>query len=68
MNSSALATSLLGRHVRLHEPVPGTGERTGQIASVYLDGQGVHYVLFVAGRLVQADSPRPGKRNRPGTG
>ena len=56
MNQTALATSLLGRRVRLQEPAPGTPERTGQIVTVYLDERGVHYVLLVAGRLVPAGS------------
>jgi hypothetical protein len=57
MNTSALATSLLGRRARLHEAVPGTRDCTGQIVTVYLDEEGVHYVLLVGGRLVHADSP-----------
>jgi hypothetical protein len=56
MNHPALATSLLGRRVRLHEPAPGTPDRTGQIVTVYLDEQGLHYVLLVGGSLVQAEN------------
>ncbi len=58
MNSSTLATGLLGRRVRLHEPPAEGRERTGQIVTVYLDGQEVRYVLLVAGRLVEADATR----------
>jgi hypothetical protein len=56
MKNPALVTSLLGRRVRLQEPSSGTRDHTGHIVTVYLDEQGMHYVLLVAGRLVQADS------------
>jgi hypothetical protein len=56
MNSSTLATGLLGRSVRLHEPPPEGKGRTGQIVTVYADDHGMHYVLLVAGRLVEADA------------
>jgi len=55
MKNPSLVTSLLGR-VRLHEPASGTRDCTGQIVTVYLDEQGMHYVLLVAGHLIQADS------------
>jgi hypothetical protein len=58
MNSSTLATGLLGRTVRLHEPPPEGRERTGQIVTVYADDQGMHYMILVAGRLVEADAAR----------
>ncbi len=54
MKNPALVTSLLGRRVRLHEPQSGTRDHTGHIVTVYLDEQGMHYVLLVAGRLVHA--------------
>jgi hypothetical protein len=56
MTNPALVTSLLGRRVRLHEPPTGTRDHAGQIVTVYLDEQGVHFVLLVSGQLVQADS------------
>ena len=52
MKNPALVTSLLGRRVRLQGPDPRAGDRTEQIVTVYLDEQGMHYVLLVAGRLV----------------
>jgi hypothetical protein len=56
MNNSSLATALLGRRARLHEPPNWARDPTGEIVLVYLDDRGMHYVLLVAGRLVQADS------------
>jgi hypothetical protein len=57
MNSATLATNLLGRPVCLRERLPGHAADTGQIAMIYLDGQGLHYVLLLAGDLVHVDRP-----------
>jgi hypothetical protein len=52
MNGTALATSLLGRRVRLAAPPAGTETDEGVIVTVYLDAEGMHYVVLVGGRLV----------------
>jgi hypothetical protein len=57
MNSATLATNLLGRPVRLRERPVGLDSDTGQIAMIYIDSGGLHYLLLVAGRLVQVDRP-----------
>jgi hypothetical protein len=57
MNSATLATNLLGRPVRLRERLPGRAADTGQIAMVYIDERGLHYVLLLGGELVQVDRP-----------
>jgi hypothetical protein len=57
MNSATLATNLLGRPVRLRERPVGLDSDTGRTAMIYIDSGGLHYVLLVAGRLVQVDRP-----------
>jgi hypothetical protein len=57
MNSATLVTNLLGRPVRLRERRPGRAADTGQIAMIYIDQQGLHYVLLLGGELVQVDGP-----------
>ncbi|HJT76161.1 MAG TPA: hypothetical protein VJ739_03075 [Gemmataceae bacterium] len=57
MKSSTLATNLVGRPVRLRERRPDCPADTGQIATIFIDEQGMHYVLLVGGRLVQVDDP-----------
>ena len=57
MNSATMATNLLGRPVRLRERLPGRAADTGQIAMVYIDQQGLHYMLLLGGELVQVDRP-----------
>jgi hypothetical protein len=57
MNSATLATNLLGRPVRLRERLPGRTHDTGQIALIYIDSQGLHYVLLLGGELVPVDRP-----------
>ena len=52
MNATSLATSLLGRRVRLSEPPAGAKAAEGVIVTVYIDPDGVHYVVLVDGRLV----------------
>jgi hypothetical protein len=52
MSGTALVTSLLGHPARLHSPPPGSSTDRGRIATVYLDADGMHYVVLVAGRLV----------------
>jgi hypothetical protein len=52
MNATCLATNLVGRRVRLSEPPAGTKTAEGVIVSVYLDAEGMHYVVLVDGRLV----------------
>jgi hypothetical protein len=56
MNSASMATNLLGRPVRLNERPPGCEGDTGSIVLVSIDGQGVHFLLLVEGRLIRADS------------
>jgi hypothetical protein len=55
MQHAALATNLLGRRVRLHQKPDGAPTATGEIATVYLDERGLHYVLLLGGRLVRAE-------------
>ncbi len=50
MEGTALATSLLGRRVRLAAG-PGGAKAEGVIVTVYLDAEGMHYVVLVDGRL-----------------
>jgi hypothetical protein len=57
MNSATMATNLLGRPVRLVERRVGVETDTGQIALIYIDDRGMHYVLLVAGRLIEVDRP-----------
>ena len=57
MNSATMVTNLLGRPVRLSERLPGRAADTGQIATIYIDQQGLHYVLLLGGELVQVDRP-----------
>jgi hypothetical protein len=56
VHSSSLVTTLLGRRVRLHKPPPGARSEDGEIVTVYLDGQGMHYVVLVSGQLLQVES------------
>jgi hypothetical protein len=51
MNGTALATSLLGRRVRLTTQPAGAKPDEGVIVTVYLDAEGMHYVVLVGGRL-----------------
>jgi hypothetical protein len=55
VQSSALVTTLLGRRVRLHQPPPGARSEDGEIVTVYLDGQGMHYVVLMNGQLLQVE-------------
>jgi hypothetical protein len=57
VNSSTIATNLLGRPIRLCERPAGCSTDTGEIATVFIDAGGVHYVLLVGGRLVQVEDP-----------
>jgi hypothetical protein len=57
MNSATLATNLLGRPVRLRERPAGVDGDTGQMALIYIDAHGLHFVVLIAGRLVQVDRP-----------
>jgi hypothetical protein len=50
MTGSALATSLLGRRIRL-TTAAGEQKTEGQIVTVYLDAAGLHFLVLVAGRL-----------------
>ncbi len=52
MSGTALATSLLGRRVRLAAAPAGQKAGEGAIVTVYLDAEGMHYVVLVDGRLV----------------
>jgi hypothetical protein len=52
MNGTTLATSLLGHRVRLTSPPAGATAREGRIVTVYLDADGMHYVVLVEGHLV----------------
>ena len=52
MSATSLATCLLGRRVRFNEPPAGTKPAEGVIVSVYIDTEGMHYVVLVDGRLV----------------
>jgi hypothetical protein len=54
MNASALATALLGRRVRLTATPADLRAVEGVIVTVYLDTDGMHYVVLVDGRLVHA--------------
>ncbi len=51
MASTAIATILLGRRVRLHGRAGDAKVCEGTIVCVYLD-DGLHYVIMVDGRLV----------------
>jgi hypothetical protein len=55
MQNAALATALLGRRVRLHHKPEGAETTTGEIATVYADGRGLHYVILLGGRLVRVE-------------
>jgi hypothetical protein len=48
----SLATNLLGRRVRFRERPQGVRTDTGQITALYVDAEGLHYVILVEGRLV----------------
>jgi hypothetical protein len=50
--TSSLLTNLLGRRIRFHEPPEGAQRKTGQIATVYVDGDGMHYVVLIDSRLI----------------
>jgi hypothetical protein len=52
MHGTSLATSLLGRRVRLHTSPPETRTDEGVIVTVYMDAEGMHYVVLMDGRLV----------------
>ena len=52
MSGTVLATSLLGHRVRLASPPAGLSTDLGRIVTVYLDAEGMHYVVLVEGRLV----------------
>jgi hypothetical protein len=52
MSGTTLVTSLLGHPVRLASPPPGSSTDRGRIVTVYLDAEGMHYVVLVEGRLV----------------
>ena len=52
MSGSVLVTSLLGHRVGLASPPPGASTDRGRIVTVYLDAEGMHYVVLVEGRLV----------------
>jgi hypothetical protein len=52
MSGTTLATSLLGHRVRLASPPAGSSADQGRIVTVYLDAEGMHYVVLVEGRLV----------------
>ena len=59
MYTTCLATILVGRRVRLSEPPAGTTKAAGVIVSVYLDAEGMHYVVLVGDRLVNVhDGPQ----------
>jgi hypothetical protein len=55
MNSATLATNLLGRPVRLRERPVGFDRDTGQIALIYIDSEGLHFLLLISGRLLRVD-------------
>lgn len=55
MNSATLATNLLGRPVRLRERPVGADSEVGQIAMIYIDSAGLHFVLLVGDRLIQME-------------
>jgi hypothetical protein len=57
MNSATLATNLIGRPVRLRERPAGCSTDTGQITTVYINSEGLHYILLVGGRLVTVADP-----------
>jgi hypothetical protein len=52
MSGTTLATALLGHRVRLASIPPGSSTDLGRIVTVYLDAEGMHYVVLVEGRLV----------------
>jgi hypothetical protein len=52
MSGTTLATALLGHRVQLASPPPGLSTDRGRIVTVYLDAEGMHYVVLVEGRLV----------------
>ncbi len=52
MSGTFLATSLLGHRVRLASPPADLSTDQGRIVTVYLDAEGMHYVVLVGGRLV----------------
>ena len=52
MSTTCLMTNLVGRRVRLTEPLAGTSTAEGVIVSVYLDAEGMHYIVLVGDRLV----------------
>ncbi len=52
MSGTTLATSLLGHRVRLASPPAGSSTDHGRIVTVYLDAEGMHYVVLVEGHLV----------------
>ncbi len=57
MNSATMATNLIGRPIRLRERPAGCSTDEGQIATVFIDSHGMHYVLLVDGRLLTVDDP-----------
>ncbi len=57
MNSATMATNLIGRPIRLRERPADCATDTGQIATIFIDSGGMHYVLLVDGRLVTVDDP-----------
>jgi hypothetical protein len=55
-NVFSLATNLLGRRVRLRERPQGAQSDTGRITTLYVDAEGLHYVVLVEGRLVHVEN------------
>jgi hypothetical protein len=56
MTEASLATLLLGRNVRLNVRPHDVPTDEGVIVTVYLDREGLHYVILAGGHLV--DVPR----------
>jgi hypothetical protein len=52
MSGTTLVTALLGHRVRLASRPPGSETDQGRIVTVYLDAEGMHYVVLLEGRLV----------------
>jgi len=52
MSGTTLVTALLGHRVRLASKPAGLSTDLGRIVTVYLDAEGMHYVVLVEGRLV----------------
>jgi hypothetical protein len=56
MNSSVMATNLLGRPVRLRERPASCATDTGSITMVWMDNRGIHFLVLLGGQLIAVDS------------